>query len=246
MFYYISNLENLVIFISWYVALDVIAENPTYAVKNTNGNTQNFCKTKKFQQALYIRDCGILEFENNFCFGQCDSKYTLGFDASTFRCSTCRPTMVQWSTKQMKCSNNETKGVKVQIYPFCQCTQTACKDIKRDVSVELLYKPTKLAFFEKIKLKQEKQLEKKDSDGLNEKNKKKRARQHKLKLKIQKLKRRYGIKWKVLRATRRLRKCRQKEGKKKRKCLNKWRKEIKQENSSSKSSWAEDKTNFRD
>lgn len=246
MFYYISNLENLVIFISWYVALDVIAENPTYAVKNTNGNTQNFCKTKKFQQALYIRDCGILEFENNFCFGQCDSKYTLGFDASTFRCSTCRPTMVQWTTKQMKCINNETKGVKVQIYPFCQCTQTACKDIKRDVSVELLYKPTKLAFFEKIKLKQEKQLEKKDSDGLNEKNKKKRARQHKLKLKIQKLKRRYGIKWKVLRATRRLRKCRQKEGKKKRKCLNKWRKEIKQENSSSKSSWAEDKTNFRD
>lgn len=246
MFYYISNLENLVIFISWYVALDVIAENPTYAVKNTNGNTQNFCKTKKFQQALYIRDCGILEFENNFCFGQCDSKYTLGFDASTFRCSTCRPTMVQWTTKQMKCSNNETKWVKVQIYPFCQCTQTACKDIKRDVSVELLYKPTKLAFFEKIKLKQEKQLEKKDSDGLNEKNKKKRARQHKLKLKIQKLKRRYGIKWKVLRATRRLRKCRQKEGKKKRKCLNKWRKEIKQANSSSKSSWAEDKTNFRD
>lgn len=246
MCYYISDLEYLVIFISCYVALDVTAENPTYAVTNMNGNNQNFCKTKKFQQALYIRDCGILEFANNFCFGQCDSKYTLGFDASTFRCSTCRPTMAQWTTKQMKCSNNETKGVKVQIYPFCQCTQTACKNIKRDVSVELLYKPTKLTFFEKIKLKQEKQFKKNDSDGLNKKNKRKRARQHKFKLKIQKLKRRYGIKWKVLRASRRLRKCRLKELKKKRKCLKKWRKEIKQENSSLKSSWAGDKTSFRD
>ena len=151
--------------------------------RDSSYEDRTFCSTKVFNQSITLPGCKSEIVVNNFCYGQCNSKFLQNHNIKVFHCSFCIPVDIHIKTVDLVCEGDKLKHVQYEYIKLCACKKTECKhtnNINPEFRDPELYKT---------------------------------GQTHVVKTRSE--------------LRRRKKRCRRKSGKKKRKCLRRWKKDRK-------------------
>ena len=103
--------------------------NPTQFVLPGKDLQPNKCFKKTFREPINIEGCNPVFFENNYCFGSCNSFYIPSYKDSFNFCKACMPSKYKKIDMTFTCMRNgeEQKEIKtLNVIQDCKCMDVSC------------------------------------------------------------------------------------------------------------------------
>lgn len=95
--------------------------------KDNSYKDRTFCSTRLFNQSIALPGCKSKIVVNNFCYGQCNSKFLQDQNIRVFHCSFCKPVDVHIKTVDLVCEGDKPKTVQYEYIKLCACKEIECK-----------------------------------------------------------------------------------------------------------------------
>ena len=109
---------------------ELVTTSPSKLIMSGEDYRRDRCYKKKFRETLFIDGCNPVFFENNYCYGGCNSIYLPSYKKSSYKyCTACIPSKFTKRKIIFKCVKNGVEHEQektVTVIEDCKCKNVSC------------------------------------------------------------------------------------------------------------------------